>query len=254
MLKNRSVLLVFITVLLVYVSIRSTYPSAPRSGAISDSAFSVKRAFNYLKEISKTPHATGSADNARVRSYIIAACKQYGFDVQIQHAMPISERHQTIRVGNIYNIIASKKGTQNTKAVVLMAHYDSEPTTQGAGDDGAAVAAILETARGLQHAAPLKNDLVLLFTDGEEIGLLGAQAFVKENPLVKEIGLVINFEGRGNSGPSNMFEVNDKNGWVVSEYAKAAPYPFANSLGYEVYKKLPNITDFTHFKNAGITG
>jgi hypothetical protein len=68
------------------------------------------------------------------------------------------------------------------------------------------------------------------------------------------MGLILNFEGRGNSGVSNMFEVNPENGWVVNEYAKSVAHPNANSLGYEVYKHLPNNTDYTIFKRAGITG
>ena len=53
-------------------------------------------------------------------------------------------------------------------AVALVAHFDSDPTTPGANDDAAGVAAILETARVLLSGPPLRNDVILLFTDGEE--------------------------------------------------------------------------------------
>src|SRR5690606_41038472 len=45
-------------------------------------------------------------------------------------------------------------------------------------DDLAGVAAILEAARALLAGAPTANPVVLLFTDGEEAGLLGARAFL----------------------------------------------------------------------------
>ncbi|MEO6719147.1 MAG: M28 family peptidase [Ferruginibacter sp.] len=248
-------MLIFLLALsLVFFSIYSASPPSVRNGIIPDSSFSVGRAYIHLNEIAKAPHSTGTTENARVRDYIIAACKQLGYEVQVQNTTAMNCGQHRLQAGIIYNVIARKKGLHTSKSVMLMAHYDSEPNTPGAGDNGAGVAAMLETARALNNTAPLQNDLILLFTDGEEVGLLGAHAFVEESPLLKDIGLVINFEGRGNAGPSNMFEVNAQNGWAINEYSKSAAYPFGNALGYEIYKNLPNITDFTLFKNAGITG
>ncbi|CAN5809765.1 M20/M25/M40 family metallo-hydrolase [soil metagenome] len=254
MFKKWGLLIFLLVILLVVISLRAAGPPSVKQGNIADTSFSVSRALIHLHQIANAPHSTGSLENARVRAYIVSVCKQEGFEVETQYATSISPGRNKIIAANIYNIIARKKGTNNSKSVVLMAHYDSEFSTPGASDDGAGVAAMLETGSALKALGPLKNDLILLFTDGEEIGLMGARAFVKDSSLIKGIGLVINFEARGNSGPSNMFEVNDHNGWVINEYAKSVAHPFANSLGYEVYKKLPNSTDFTLFKNAGITG
>jgi hypothetical protein len=90
-------------------------------------------------------------------------------------------------------------------------------------------------------------------TDGEEYGLFGAQAFLR-HPLASRVGVVINLEGRGNSGPSMTFEISPENGWLVEQFAAAAPYPFASSLMYEVYRLLPNDTDFSVFRQAGYPG
>jgi hypothetical protein len=135
-----------------------------------------------------------------------------------------------------------------------VSHYDSVIAGPGANDDGTAVAALLETIRALRAGPPIQNDVVFLFTDGEEAGLLGAKAFVDEHPLAREIGLVLNFEARGNSGPVLMFETSPDNGWLIQEFARAAPAPFASSLFYDVYRTLPNNTDFTLFKEAGFAG
>jgi hypothetical protein len=51
-----------------------------------------------------------------------------------------------------------------------------------------------------------------------------------------------------------MFETSPDNGWLTKEFAKAAPYPVATSLSYEIYKLLLNDTDFTKFKEAGLAG
>ena len=62
--------------------------------------------------------------------------------------------------------------------------------------------------------------------------------------------MVMNFEARGTQGPSWMFETSAGNGAVVAEWASLVPKPAGSSLTYEVYKRLPNDTDFTEFKNA----
>ncbi|WP_238395725.1 M20/M25/M40 family metallo-hydrolase [Pontibacter pudoricolor] len=134
-----------------------------------------------------------------------------------------------------------------------MAHYDSQPNTLGAADDGAGIAAMLETARAIKQGEPLQNDVIFLMTDGEEYGLYGAKAFLK-HPWAKEVGVIVNVEARGNSGPSMTFEISPENGWVIEQFAKAAPYPIANSLAYEVYRKMPNDTDFTVFRKEGYAG
>jgi Peptidase family M28 len=137
--------------------------------------------------------------------------------------------------------------------VLLMAHYDSVSTGPGANDDAAGVATLLETARALSASdQPLKNDVVFLFTDSEETGLLGARAFVAEHPWAKEVEVALNFEARGNGGPVIMFETSPQNGALIRALAEATAYPLANSLSYEIYKRLPNDTDLTVFKEAGL--
>jgi len=252
--KSISALSVFFVLSIIVLSIRLSIPDAVKMGVIADSSFSVNRSFEHVKNIASAPHMVGSDNHSRVRDYIVESCRKFGLQVQVQQAVPVIINWGNVQAAHIQNIIAFKKGRSNGKSIVLMAHYDSEPNTPGAGDDGASVAAMLETARALQHCPTMENDLILLFTDGEEIGLMGANAFLKESPLAKNIGLVLNFEVRGTGGPSNMFEVNEQNGWVMQHYASAVEHPFANSLGYEVYKKLPNSTDFTVFKDSGLTG
>jgi hypothetical protein len=138
--------------------------------------------------------------------------------------------------------------------VALAAHYDSQQLAAGAGDDGAAVAAILETLRALRQGPPLRNDLYVIVTDAEELGLLGARAFVEEHPWWPEIDVLLSFEARGSAGPSVMFETSAGNGWVVRQLGEADPYPAGSSLFYEIYQRLPNDTDFSVYKRAGVTG
>jgi hypothetical protein len=76
---------------------------------------------------------------------------------------------------------------------------------------------------------------------------------MNEHPWAKEIGAVLNFEGRGKSGASLMFETSTGNAWLVDAFAKT-PHPRGSSLAYEIYKRMPNDTDFTVFKKLGAPG
>jgi hypothetical protein len=137
---------------------------------------------------------------------------------------------------------------------MLCAHSDSVPSGPGAGDDASGMAVILETLRAIRVGPPLERDLVVLFDDGEESGFHGSRLFVDEHPWAQEIGLVINFDARGNSGPSIMFETSEHNGWLIRQYAQAVSQPLATSLSMDVYRTMPNDTDLTVFKQAGMGG
>jgi len=243
-----------ITLLVGFSIYRQTPPAAVPASA-PPVEFSSGRAMQHLAVIAQKPHPIGSLEHAQVRDYIFKQLETAGLTPQIQKTTAInSDENGPIRAGTVQNIVATLPGTAHTKAILLAGHYDSVPNGAGASDDGAAVVAMLETLRALKAGAPLKNDVIFLFTDGEEAGLLGANAFVAEHPLAKDVGLVLNFEARGNSGPAIMFETSERNGWLIQEFAKAAPYPIAHSLAYEIYRLLPNDTDLTVFKKAQMPG
>ncbi len=219
-------------------------------------SFSAERAMQHLKVIAKEPHSLGTVANEKVINYLVQELKTLGLEVTIQDTL-ISRSNATktsTRISRVQNIIGKLKGTNNSKAVLLMAHHDSQPNTPGAADDGSGVVSILESVRAIKANGPLQNDLIVLITDAEEIGLMGAKAFVDFHPMLQEVGLLINLEARGNYGVSMSFEMNPENGWIVREFAKAAPFPFANSMAYEVYKIMPNDTDFSMFRDTKISG
>ena len=217
--------------------------------------FSSTRARDYLKAIAAKPHPIGSPAHAEVRDYIVAELAKLGLQPQVQKTTAVKTRSgSTHRAATVQNIVAKLGGTANTRAVLLVAHYDAAPHSLGASDDGAAIASLLETLRALKANAPLKNDVIFLATDGEEIGLLGASAFVQQHPWAKDVGVVLNFEARGDHGPSIMFQTSDNNGWLIDELAETVSRPVANSLSTDIYKLLPNDTDFTVFDQAGMNG
>lgn len=236
------------------LSLSSQRPPAPVPANAPQSDFSSARAMELVRVIAAQPHPVGSAEHAHVRDYLVTQLAALGAQPEVQNTTTVDARGIPYRGVNVYNVLGRLRGTDNSRAVMLTGHYDSVSTGPGASDDGSGVAAILEAVRALKNGPPLKNDVIVLFTDAEEIGLFGAQAFMNEHPWAKDVGLVLNFEARGNGGAATMFETSNGNGWLVGEFAKAAPYPLASSLAYEIYRILPNDTDLTVFKNNGLPG
>ena len=217
------------------------------------SEFSTKRALATVKEISKKPHFVGSQNHEIVANYLQKELQDLGLETSVQEGFTMTEKGTLVKSKNI---LAKIKGSKNTKALLLLSHYDSAPHSysKGASDDASGVATILESIRAFLHNKTThKNDIFILFTDAEELGLNGAALFVTQHKLAKEVGLVLNFEARGSSGPSYMLmETNDGNAKMVDAFKTGnVNYPVSNSLMYSIYKMLPNDTDLTVFREQG---
>lgn len=235
------VFFVLFACLCVFLSLSAFRPPEIASASAPPVEFSSGRAMGHVAQIAKAPHPVGSAAHSQVRDYVLNQLTTLGIKPEVQET-------------SVSNIVARLKGTRNSKALLLVSHYDTVQNSPGAGDDSSGVAVMLEIARALQASGLPNNDVIFLFSDGEETGLLGAQAFVNRHPWSRDVGLVLNLEARGVNGPSIMFETSDGNGWLVRQAAQAAPQLIANSLSYNIYKLLPNDTDLTVFKDAGFAG
>ena len=216
------------------------------------SEFSTKRALEKVKEISKKPHYIGSQNHVLVANYLQKELQDLGLKTSVQEGYTMTEKGTLVMAKNI---LAKIKGTDNSKALVLLSHYDSAPHSYsyGASDDASGVATIIESVRAFLHnKTKHKNDIIILFTDAEEIGLNGAALFTTQHQWAKEVGLVLNFEARGSSGPSYMLmETNQGNSKMVDAFKTGnVPYPVSNSLMYSIYKMLPNDTDLTVFREV----
>jgi Peptidase family M28 len=248
-----AVTLLFMLGLATAMSSRTGIPSPVPANA-PDTAFSSARAMSLDVEIARTAHPTGSPEHARVRQFIIERLQALGLEPEVQTTTSLVQNASVARSATVRNVLARLPGTASTGAVLVTAHYDSREVARGAGDDGSGVVTILEAVRAVRARGPLKNDLIVLITDAEELGLLGARAFVADHPWMADIRIALSFEMRGAAGPSIMFETGESNGWVVRALRESDPVAYANSLSYEVYQRLPNDTDFTPFREAGTQG
>lgn len=250
--KTPTVLTLLLVILATYWSFRVLLPHYNPDEVVVDTEFSTNRALQHVKEISKEPHGVGFPAHTTVRNYITNELKNLGLETSLQ------EGYTSGDWGNLSkaeNILARIKGSESGKALLLLSHYDSSPhSSHGASDAGSGVATILESVRAfLKTNTTPKNDIIILISDAEELGLNGADLFVDKHEWLKDVGLVLNFEARGSGGPSYMLmETNKGNSKLISEFIAANPeFPVANSLAYSIYKMLPNDTDLTVFREEG---
>ena len=241
----------------IFYSFYSLSPSSKIEKTSSLTEFSADKALLQLKEITKKPHFTGSSEHEVVRNYLVSELEKLGFQVEIQEQMAVNKKWRAAT--NSKNILARIKGSGNGKALLLLSHYDSNPhSSLGASDAGSGVVVILEGLRAFLAKKEIpKNDIIICISDAEELGLLGANAFVNHHPWAKDVGLVLNFEARGSGGPSYMLlETNGGNKKLIEAFQAAnTDYPVATSLMYSIYKMLPNDTDLTVFReDANIDG
>lgn len=228
-------------------------PPEPLGMESPDSAFSAARAAEHLQIIARGPHLPGSPEHERVREYLLANLRLLGFETEYQNTTWIRRLGGT-RACAVWNVVGRLPGSDPSGGVLLMAHYDPVPHSSGSNDDGTSVAAILEAVRALRSGPPLKNDLFVLFTDGEELGSMGSRAFVDGHRWLRDVSVVVNLEIRSRGGASWMFETGEQSGWVVRAFADADPRPVANSMALEVYRTMTAFTDLTPFLDVGIQG
>jgi hypothetical protein len=244
-------LVALLAVIAISIAITATPPRVVSEGAPT-SEFSGARALAAVRELTATglPHPPGTADHARAQRVVVERLRALGLAPELQAARECGRGGCV----DIVNVVARIPGVEPGPALLLAAHYDSVPAGPGASDDGAGTAAVIEIARALLAGPPPRRPVILLIDDGEELGLFGARAFVRAHPWANEVGVVLNFEARGTGGQTAMFETSDRSADLVEAYGRAAERPVASSVIYALYKQLPNDTDLTVFKQAGMRG
>jgi hypothetical protein len=143
---------------------------------------------------------------------------------------------------------------------MFVAHYDSRYAqimpkdtvwSFGAADDGYGIGVTLETvSQLLKQREHWHQGVKVLFTDAEEVGMMGMKAiWENDREVFDNVGLVINIEARGPYGPALLFEACPGNDKVMKLYADAAKHKYTYSLTTVVYGFMPNFTDFTIIKD-----
>lgn len=204
-----------------------------------------------IEEITIVPHPAGSKENYRVRDLLIDQAKTAGLSVEV---LPFEVAISDTEMLNLDNLFIKIKGTAPKGAAMFVSHYDSVSKAPGAADDGLAVSCMLNLMENMAKKPPA-NDVYFLFTDGEEMGLLGAADFVAAQPsFAEKVDVLFNFEARGNRGAMLMFETSGMDYELVRAFKNHVPQPVTMSIATAIYAMMPNGTDYTEFKNAGYYG
>ena len=261
----RLALLLGSLVLALGIGVIALQTPAPRGPETPAGDFSSARVMTDVRVIARAPHPLGSVEHGRVRGYLFARMATLGLSPTLQTgALSPDAARRLTRWGmdpttpatNLIGVLPGRNPT--APAVLLMAHYDSVPDSPGAADDSTGIAATLEAVRAIRARGPAERDLVLLFTDAEELNLDGARAFFSEHPLRDRIGAVVNLEARGGGGRAMMFETGPANAQTIALFTRAAGKATggatSNSLAVLVYELMPNGTDFTISRQRGVPG
>jgi hypothetical protein len=231
-------------VLLAWIALRSDPLPQPQPASAPPAVFSAARAFAHVQALAREPRPIASAGNAKARQYIVDQLRGAGLEPQVQtatvHNMTIDWlANAQVTLGVVHNIVAripgAAPGHAGRPALLVTAHYDSGEDTLGAANGAASAASMLEALRALKRAPPLANDVLFVFTDGQEAGALGATGFVNEHPWARQAGLVLLFDHIGNRGPLVLYDASNADGDALSGWAQATEHR-GSSLMTEVYK------------------
>jgi aminopeptidase YwaD len=154
-----------------------------------------------------------------------------------------------------YNVVALLPG-QSEEIMVVGAHHDSV-LTPGAVDDASGVAVVLEIARILS-AENLPRTILFTTFGGEELGLLGSTAFMREH-AENNIVVTIVFDAIA-PGPENGLRVGlrDSQEVATTKWLDAYAQELAENLGFYAISGQSSVvrgySDYASFTRAGIPG
>ncbi|MGL5329460.1 MAG: M28 family peptidase [Peptostreptococcaceae bacterium] len=255
------IILSLVLVVATIIGYNSLNPSKPNYDDYSK--VNTNNQINHIKEIAKEPHSIfDEKAKEEVKKYLVSEFDKLGVESKTYKYEDIYvERSETKE--DIENIYAEIPG-ESDSYIMLVTHYDSSHAKTeryaekdgsfGAADAGYALSTILETLRVIKESdIKLVNGIKVLLTDGEEYGLLGAKEAVKEKEIFENVNYLINIEARGTKGPAIMFETSTNNSSVIDLY-EHSDKPFSYSITPEIYRLLPNGTDFTIFLENDFTG
>lgn len=246
------VLLALMVLFTLVAGLASQLPH-PLDRRVDKGVFSAGRALGSLERIlgSEGAHPAGSLAASRIRDHLQTELRHKGWQPQEQ----VLSLATSLATGRVHNWTVAIEGKDKQAGWVLaVAHTDSVAAGPGVSDDLAGVAVVIEAVRALCARGQPERGILLLFTDGEEDGLCGAEAFASQDPRIGDVVCVLNVEARGCRGPSIMFQTGPGSGDLVRGYGRHAKRPFADSMSEEAYRRMPNDTDLSIFIERQIPG
>lgn len=227
---------------------------APAS-AVPVASFSAHRAWRHLERLAAEigNRLTGSPGQARAADYLEQELRGLGLEVVRQRGSGADViAGMTYVYRDLDNVLARLPG-RGEGTLLLSVHYDSASEGAGAADNALNVAAALEVARALRAGPPLGATILFNFNGGEELGLLGAAAFVR-HPWFSQVSGFLNLDASGGQGRQLLLRTTARTGGLLEAYVSAAPHPHGTVVAQEIFSLLPFDTDFRVYDEAGLPG
>ncbi|MDO4756034.1 MAG: M28 family peptidase, partial [Parabacteroides sp.] len=254
--------IVFIFIILLSALFAYGWCTLPTSKDQTYEGFSSERVVNDLQVIAKEPHSVAHPE-ARivVRDYLKQRLESFGEEVHLYHYPACQSKGFTFDTYNLLAEFPPLKSVKDTTYLMMVAHYDSKYPVKwrgetissfGAADDGYGLGVILENLNQvLKFRKEWNQGIKVLFTDAEEVSMIGMKlAYQQNKEIFENVGLIINLEARGTYGPVLLFETSPGNERLMELYENHARYPYTYSLTSAIYKFMPNFTDFSIVKDS----
>jgi hypothetical protein len=233
-------------------------PPSPKPASIPATEFSAERAWRVLSYLADTIgyRVSGTPGARRAESYLVARLREIpGVEVEVQEVSGARPASGRVIGYTLRNVLARIPG-RSRDAILLSAHYDTPVESVGAGDDGVAAASLVEVTRALAAGPELDHSVIVIINDGEEQGLLGSHGFVagaRPHPWFRDVRAFVNLESAGPRGKAILFQAGVGGGWLVSAYARSAPYPYGTVLAQDIFQSgaIPSDTDFRIYRDFG---
>jgi hypothetical protein len=125
-----------------------------------------------------------------------------------------------------------------SRVLVLIAHHDAVPMSPGANDNAAAVGILMSLLEALLAAPPRGLRVRLLFTAAEEIGYLGARAYVAERTL-SDVAGVLSLELCGIGDSLAVWDAGSDTPFLGTVRGALEGIGLAADDGYHVVGRIP---------------
>ncbi|MBW7864799.1 MAG: M20/M25/M40 family metallo-hydrolase [Candidatus Hydrogenedentes bacterium] len=239
-------------VALAFYAVWSQCPPGALPADAPPGQFSAHRAIEHAFACSMKLHPAGSKNNDAVAAYFLETLRGMGVEAEFMAKTVVGGGNVELQQA----VIGRIPGTDNTGSIAFSAHYDSVPYGPGATDDIAGCVAMIEAARAFMSLPRMRNDLLFIFADAEEIGGYGASGFCT-HPLAENVGVITALDVRGVSGPALIYEFSEGNGALITELRRARRHgilPVTSSLMFSFFEAAPFRGDFSRFRAAGMKG
>jgi Zn-dependent M28 family amino/carboxypeptidase len=209
-----------------------------------------RNTLKHITELNKAPRVWKSADYDKAADYVMQQLREAGWDVHIEELQSSGWGGG----GKLRNVVAERRGTASDaerKLVIAGAHLDSVRGAPGANDNASGSSTLIELAKSFD-GIDTRNDIRLVWFDGEEAGLLGSKAHAKAHPedLARAVGM-INMDMIGSPhGTAGGYDVGMRNSNALVDAMKGVL--LRTGLAGTEHPDRHNRSDHASFDAAGV--